>query len=1703
MRMSSADEREHPHEIIVRGDVAVIGMACLFPEAPDLDTFWHNIVNKVDAITDVPPERWDPAIFFDPNSDANDRVYSKHGGYLTYPVRFNPSDVGVLPIIAIHGEPEQFLALMVAHQALVDAGYGERSTDRERTQVIIGRGNYLNRGILTMMQHVRGAEDALRMIKSFCPELTAEDLQAIKDELKASLPIFNADTAATLIPNLTTGRIANRLDLMGANFTVDAACASSLVAAEIGVRDLLTRKCDMALVGGIYVSTDVGFQSVFCQLHALSRRSQIRPFDKDADGLLLGEGAGCIVLKRLEDAERDGDRIYAVIKGVGSSSDGRAVAVLAPRVEGEELALRRAYEMAGISPKTVQLIEAHGTATLVGDLAEVQALTRVFGPRDGRLPWCALGSIKSMIGHLMPAAGIAGLIKAALALHHKTLPPTLNCEQPNPRLELEKTLFYINTETRPWIHGSEDTPRRAGVNAFGFGGINAHVVLEEYRNAEEADIPGHLLYWETEVCIFQGANRQELTEQMRCIQQYLEGASQVSLKDLAYTLNVELQQPCRLAIVASSVEDLGKKLDGALQRLSDPQRRQIKDREGVYFFEEPLSQDGRLAFLFPGVGAAYVNMLSDLCLHFPEVRSCFDLADQLFSPTQQPSLLPSHLIYPHPDPSPHERSQLQRRLWQEDGALEAVYAADGALCTILTRLGIRPDMMVGHSFGDLFSLLFAASPDAPREAVLDAMTALAQLVHSSAQLYEQLRSEGQIPQNIALLNVGADSATVANLFDAIDGPVYISMDNCPHQVVVIGEKRAVAQLGELLKSKGIFYESLPLIKPAYHTPLLEVARGPLQDYCSRWQLSAPTVEVYSCATASPYPKDPARMLQLAVEHWMRRVEFRKTVEAMYEAGARIFVEVGPGGILTAFVDDILRGRPYLAVASNVLRRSGITQLNHLVGMLASQRIPINLEYLYKRRAPRRLSLDAAADSSTAGPKAPGIVDLALLGTPTLKPPRRFLEEEAVQPAAATGTARLATTQSPSPVNGRPSFDQGLPSNVVEGSSDMDQALAPSPRAGSEGDPSNATQDRGVMGNPPPQGALLHVMQSYLQTMDAFLETQEGVMQSVISRAWAAGPPSRQSMPLPGQPPESANTEVHPLPFVGKIISMVPSQEVVNHRQIDLTEDLFLHDHALGGQVSAIDDTLRPLSVIPMTVGMEIMAETAALLMPGKVLIGMRDIQIYQWLDLEGGQTVLQISARRRAAGQHEVEVRVHNLGENGSGDAGKGGLALQGIMVFGDAVPEPPQAKPLALTSARPPEFTAEEMYMERLMFHGPRFQGVVSLDTFAAEGLVGQLQVLPTHNLFRSISQPCLLTDFALLDAAGQLAGYWALESVETGKVMFPLRVDALRIYGSPLPPGQRVFCQAQMRDVHEKYMRSDIDVIRPDGRLWLRLEGWCDWRFYCPEEAYEFFRFPREAVVSKRVEALLARIPSPDEFECRMAELDELFSRDAVTFWLKAWARLVLNHRERREFRNIGGPEQRQVEWLLARIAAKDSLRSFFKRRHGLSVHPADIEIVTDEQGRPEPRGYWLQKIDYMPALSIAHSNRLAVAISGRCDAYQRLGVDVQQIELRSPDFEEVAFTSQERRLLENIGNPARQEWLTRFWCVKEAVRRALGRGLIHGPQSVIISGLDAANGIVNMGLGDRVAGEFPDLAGLPMAVYTTRHRDFVIASTVCERG
>lgn len=1012
------------------GDIAIIGLACVFPGARNAQRFWENIIHKVDAVSDPPPD-WEVEFFFDPENKTNDRTYCKRGGYLGPLAEFSPMDYGVMPNAVDGTEPDHFLALRAAFEALADAGYGDaaRLKDlRQRTAVIIGRGTYVNRGNTTAIQHSVVLDSVLRVLRQLHPEHSDEELAKIREALKSSLPPFHADTAPGLVPNIISGRIANRLDLMGPNYIVDAACASSLIAVDLAVNDLRGGRCDMALAGGVNATVPPTIMAIFSQLKALSRKGGIRPFDQDADGTLLGEGVGMLVLKRLADAESAGDRVYAVIKGIGTASDGRALGLLAPRLEGEELALRRAYEAAGVDPVTLELIEAHGTATLVGDLVELEALNNVFGLRRGEMPRAALGSVKSMISHTMPASGMAGMIKSALALHHKVLPPTLHCENPNPKLELEKSNFYLNTETRPWIHGSRQTPRRAGVNAFGFGGINAHVVLEEYAGPHPAPCMQH--DWDSEMFVVSGETRPEmLAEAERLLELVSSFTGELPLKNLAWTLNTKPHKPARLTLVAGSRADLKLKLERAIEKLRDQRTTRIRAIEGIYYFSQPLaSAGGKIALVFPGEGAQYGNMLADLAMHFPEVRESFDLMDRAFEGHPR-GYLPSNTIFPPPGAGGD-------RLYTMDAGAEAVFAANQALYALIEKLGIPADAMVGHSTGEHSALLAAGAVLAHDE------DELIRHIRGVNGVFEDLKLEADIPQGILLAVAGADHALLEKLVASSGGELHIALDNCPHQVVLCGLEPAIDGLMQALAGKAAICQKLPFAR-AYHTPWFEVFSQPLRRYFDTAAIGKPKVALYSCVTAEPYPEDPDEIRRLCSIGWARTVRFRETIQAMYRDGVRIFLEVGPRGNLTGFIDDIMRGRKaYTAIPSNVQHRSGILQLHHMLAQLVAHGVPVRLERLYEQRNPAPLEQKGK----------PKPVLLLLGGLHPVRLPENFtLPRRPAAPAAPTA----ATPAAASP--------------------DKPVAQPPAPPS------------------PPP------VIQQHFQTMAQFLETQNQVMSAYLAR----------------------------------------------------------------------------------------------------------------------------------------------------------------------------------------------------------------------------------------------------------------------------------------------------------------------------------------------------------------------------------------------------------------------------------------------------------------------------------------------------------------------------------------------------------------------------------------------------------------------------
>ena len=459
-------------------EIAIIGMAGIFPKSPDVATFWENILNKVPGVIDPPAQSWDMRESYDPSMRGTNRIYTQKGGFLGDLAQFNPIAHQVTPNSIDGTEPAQWLALSVARQALRDAGYSDLIPEKERTAVILGRGAYIDRANTTHFQHGSILEETIKIVHQLNPDYSADDLDFLRSELMHNMPKFDATAAQGLIPNIIAGRIANKLDLMGPAYTVDAACASSIVAIEHAVKGLRSGEFDLALVGGIYAVSPAPMTMVFAQLRVLSHQGMIKPFSADGDGTLLGEGVGIVVLKRLEDAITAHQRIYAVIKGIGSANDGSGKSLIAPSVAGAVKAQQRAFADAEISPDTIELIEAHGLGTPVGDATEFQALATVYGARRGSRPSVALGTVKPMTGHLMPASGVAGLIKASLALHYKILPPTLNVEHPNPSYDWANTPFYLNGDLQKWEHSAE-YPRRAAVNSFGFGGVSAHLLLEE------------------------------------------------------------------------------------------------------------------------------------------------------------------------------------------------------------------------------------------------------------------------------------------------------------------------------------------------------------------------------------------------------------------------------------------------------------------------------------------------------------------------------------------------------------------------------------------------------------------------------------------------------------------------------------------------------------------------------------------------------------------------------------------------------------------------------------------------------------------------------------------------------------------------------------------------------------------------------------------------------------------------------------------------------------------------------------------------------------------------------------------------------------------------------------------------------------------------------------------------------------------------
>jgi acyl transferase domain-containing protein/NAD(P)-dependent dehydrogenase (short-subunit alcohol dehydrogenase family) len=882
--------------------VAIIGMGCLFPRADGLSQYWSLIRNGVDAITDVPASHWSVADYFDRDPKAPDRTYARRGGFLA-PVDFPALEFGIAPQAIEATDSTQLLGLLVARQALEDAGYGPgRSLDRDRVSVILGVTGTLE---LVIPLGARLGHPIWRRALA-AAGVDAATSDEVVGRIAASYPPWQENSFPGLLGNVVAGRIANRLDLRGTNCVVDAACASSLGAVHLALLELAAGRCDLAVTGGLDTFNDIFMFMCFSKTPALSPSGEARPFDAEADGTILGEGLGVLVLKRLADARRDGDRVYAVIRSMGTSSDGKGQAVYAPSVAGQVAALRRAYASAGLSPRTVELVEAHGTGTKIGDAAELAALEQVYRGAGPEGSWCALGSVKSQVGHTKAAAGAAGLIKVALALHHKVLPPTMKVRRPLERLARGDSPFYLNTEVRPWLSApGEAGPRRAAVSAFGFGGSNFHCVLEE------AELRKSSIDWDGEVQIlaFSADQPGDLSPALSA----LEGPPSWSeIRAVAARSRARFcsSHHHRLVLVARrGCGDWDELLAAARSRLqgrpheSGSAPAASAAPEGaprVFLGTGP--RPGLLAMLFPGQGAQYLGMLRELACRFPRMQ---ETLSRMNDAAGDQAGRCSDRIYPPPAFDETVRAAAELALRDTRIAQPAIGAVSLGLLRILDDFGVRAELVGGHSFGELTALCAAGRID-------DA--ALAMLAQRRGALMARCAARGAG----AMLAVFAAPDEVAAMAREHSLDLVVANKNAPRQCVLSGAAGEVERFRRLLQDRRITTSPIP-VSAAFHSRFVASAAEPFRRTLEAVALGVARIPVFANATASPYPDDPGSARELLASQLLRPVEFVAQIDAMYRSGARTFLEVGPDAKLTGLVRSILEGRECLAMAVDASR----------------------------------------------------------------------------------------------------------------------------------------------------------------------------------------------------------------------------------------------------------------------------------------------------------------------------------------------------------------------------------------------------------------------------------------------------------------------------------------------------------------------------------------------------------------------------------------------------------------------------------------------------------------------------------------------------------------------------------------------------------------------------------------------------------------
>lgn len=921
--------------------IAVVGASCHYPGASSVKELVENILAGRRYFREVPAGRWRLEDYYNPDPEHPDTTYCKRAAFIEG-FKFNASDFKIPRSTYLATDEAQWLALQTAKDALDDANLS--NINLETTAVIIGNtlAGEVSRAHVVRYRwpYTRRVIEELLDNLNITGETREQILKDTEERYKAPFPPVNEDNLAGGLANTIAGRICNHFDFKGGGYVVDGACSSSLLSIQEGCIGLSSHLCDLVLAGGVDISLDPFELVGFAKVGALSD-SDIRVYDARSNGFLPGEGCGIVVLKRLEDAVADKDTIYGVIRGVGYSSDGKG-GITAPSVPGQSLAVDRAYHIAGYSFADVELIEGHGTGTPVGDQTELttfmEGRRRHGASSDQR---CGIGSIKSIIGHTKAAAGVAGFIKSVMALYYETLPPTMGLKVPNPMFDSSETLYPL-IKGRKW---DSKKPLRSAVSSAGFGGINTHITMESYDGKKQKKKkiidPVYLMqsYQDSEVFLFGASDATELYNKVSGLIDIAGRLCHAELVDLAmYCADNLADNQVRLSIVADTPENLLRRLVIAQDVLEKEKLSTYIDftnhAEGIYL--QKAYKMPRIAFLFPGQGSQSLNMGERWKERYVGIEKHWDECDRITKDLLDEPLS-SYIFKQRYWESKEKHADWNAKLTDTAIAQPAIVAASMAISELLTYIGVEPDVSLGHSLGE-YTALWSSG-------YLDKETTLRLVSYRGKTMAEAATGDG------AMISIAESVDVVTELLNEIKDYVVISNHNAPMQTVVSGELKAIEAVQVLCEKRSILARRLP-VSGAFHSKLMNKAAKKMADKLAECEFDEGE-HLLASTVSGRFIESAAEVNEQLAKQITAPVRFTDVIDTVLKEEVDMFIEVGPGTVLTGLVNRIADDDSCLTFATDSGQiLDDCVAWNKLVGHLFACGIPLMVKRVFENRFSR-------------------------------------------------------------------------------------------------------------------------------------------------------------------------------------------------------------------------------------------------------------------------------------------------------------------------------------------------------------------------------------------------------------------------------------------------------------------------------------------------------------------------------------------------------------------------------------------------------------------------------------------------------------------------------------------------------------------------------------------------------------------------------